>query len=276
MPILESPTDEAKRIIEVAQQKKIILRLFGGVSFYFRCPSAKHRSLQRNYVDVDFMGHAKQSKEIKQLFDELGYVPRDRFNAMQGYRRLIFNDIEHQRRVDIFLDVFEMCHKFNFKDRLEIDQYTISLADMLATKLQIVEINQKDLKDVVSMFIDHDIGTSDAPEVINGTYLAKLCSDDWGIYKTFTMNLDRLLGMVNDFGLEDGEKKLVTDRVTLLKKMIEDAPKSFRWKMRARVGEKVQWYELPEADKEVVDSRIGSGTEPAPPSAPPPGPPSSP
>ena len=70
MPILESPTDEAKRIIEVAQQKKIILRLFGGVSFYFRCPSAKHRSLQRNYVDIDFMGHAKQSKEIKQLFEE--------------------------------------------------------------------------------------------------------------------------------------------------------------------------------------------------------------
>jgi len=247
MPILESPTDEAKRIIEVAQQKKIILRLFGGVSFYFRCPSAKHRSLQRNYVDVDFMGHAKQSKEIKQLFEELGYVPRDRFNAMQGYRRLIFNDIEHQRRVDIFLDVFEMCHKFSFKDRLEIDQFTISLADMLATKLQIVEINQKDLKDVVSMFVDHDIGTSDAPEMINGT---------------FTMNLDRLLGMLNDFGLEDGEKRLVSDRVTKLKKMIEDAPKSFRWKMRARVGEKVQWYELPEADKEVVDSRIGSGMEP--------------
>jgi hypothetical protein len=276
MPILESPTDEAKRIIEVAQQKKIILRLFGGVSFYFRCPSAKHRSLQRNYVDVDFMGHAKQSKEIKQLFDELGYVPRDRFNAMQGYRRLIFNDIEHQRRVDIFLDVFEMCHKFNFKDRLEIDQYTISLADMLATKLQIVEINQKDLKDVVSMFVDHDVGTSDAPEVINGTYLAKLCSDDWGIYKTFTMNLDRVLGILNDFGLEEGEKKLASERVTKLKKMIEDAPKSFRWKMRARVGEKVQWYELPEADKEVVDSRIGSGTEPPAPPSTPPGPPPSP
>ena len=260
MPILESPTDEAKRIIEVAQQKKITLRLFGGVSFYFRCPSAKHRSLQRNYVDVDFMGHAKQSKDIKQLFMDLGYAPRDRFNAMQGYRRLIFNDIEHQRRVDIFLDVFEMCHKFNFKDRLEIDQYTISLADMLATKLQIVEINQKDLKDIVSMFVDHDVGTSDAPEVINGAYLAKLCGNEWGIYKTFTMNLDRILNILNDFGLEDEEKKRVTERVSRLKKMIEDAPKSMGWKMRARMGERVQWYELPEADKEVVDSRVDAGT----------------
>lgn len=267
MAILESPTEEAKRIIEVAQQKKIILRLFGGVSFYFRCPSAKHRSLQRNYVDIDFMGHAKQSKDIKQLFVELGYVPRDRFNAMQGYRRLIFNDIEHQRRIDIFLDVFEMCHKFNFKDRLDIDQQTISLADMLATKLQIVEINQKDLKDIVSMFLDHDVVDKDAPDAINGGYLAKVCSDDWGIYKTFVMNLDRILGMMGDFGLEDAERKVVEDRAARLKKMIEDAPKSFGWKMRARVGERVAWYELPEADKEVVDSRVGTtpggqGTEP--------------
>ena len=38
--------------------------------------------------------------------------------------------------------------------------------------------------------------------------------------------------------------------------MIEDAPKSMGWKMRARMGERVQWYELPEADKEVVDSRV--------------------
>jgi hypothetical protein len=258
MSILESPTDEAKRIIEVAQKKKITLRLFGGVSFYFRCPSAKHRSLQRNYVDVDFMGHAKQSKDIKQLFIDLGYAPRDRFNAMQGYRRLIFNDLAHQRRVDIFLDVFEMCHKFNFKDRLEIDQYTISLADMLATKLQIVEINQKDLKDIVSMFVDHDVGTTDAPEVINGAYLAKLCGSEWGVYKTFGINLDRVLGILNEFGLEDSEKNLVTERVTRLKKMIEDAPKSMGWKMRARMGERVQWYGLPEADKEVVDSRVAT------------------
>lgn len=264
MSILEGPTDEAKRIIEVAQQKKITLRLFGGVSFFFRCPSAKHRSLQRNYVDVDFMGHAKQSREIKQLFEELGYTPRERFNAMQGYRRLIFNDIEHQRRVDIFLDVFEMCHKFNFKDRLDLDQYTIPLADMLVTKLQIVEINDKDLKDILSMFVDHDIGSDDSPEVINGAYIAKLGSDDWGVYKTFSMNLDRLISTINDYGLEEDQKRLVLERASRLRKAIEDTPKSMRWRMRARVGERVQWYELPEADKEVVDSRIPTGSGPNP------------
>ena len=97
----------------------------------------------------------------------------------------------------------------------------------------------------------------------DGAYLAKLCSEDWGIYKTFITNLDHIIGMVNDFELEEGQKNLLRDRATKLRKMIEDAPKSFKWKMRARVGEKVQWYELPEADKEVVDSRINAGNEPA-------------
>jgi hypothetical protein len=200
------------------------------------------------------MGHAKQSKEIKGLFVELGYVPRDRFNAMQGYRRLIFNDIEHQRRIDIFLDVFEMCHKFNFKDRLDLDGQTIPISDLLATKLQIVEINEKDMKDILSIFVDYDI-TQDSSG-IEGSYLAKLTGDDWGIYKTFTMNLDKILAAMGGMGLEEGQKEKVTARVGRLRKTIEDAPKSFKWKMRARVGEKVQWYELPEADREVVDSRV--------------------
>ncbi len=257
MPPLEDPIEEARRIIQTAGQKKIILRLFGGVGFHFRCPSATHRSLSREYVDVDFMGHAKQSKEIKQLFQELGYAPRDRFNAMQGYRRLIFNDIEHQRRVDIFLDVFEMCHKFNFKDRMELDGQTIPVADLLATKLQIIEINEKDMKDILSMFLDFDVSRSDS-NAINGDYLAKQCSDDWGVYKTFTINLNKILTSIDNHGLDDAQKQKITAGVNQLKKMIEESPKSFRWKMRARVGEGVKWYELPEADRELVDSRIST------------------
>jgi hypothetical protein len=255
MPPLEVPAEEAERVIGAAQVKGIVLRLFGGVAFWFQCPSAKHRTLQRNYVDIDFMGHSKQSREIKQLFASLGYVPRDKFNAIQGYRRLIFNDMEHQRRVDVFLDVFEMCHSFNFKDRLEIDGKTIPLADMLVTKLQIIDINEKDLKDMITLFADYDVGTSDK-ELINGTYLAKLCASDWGVYKTFTMNLEKLLNKVGDLNLEEDTKQAVRNRATKVRTMIEDSPKDLRWRMRARVGEKMKWYDLPEADKEVVDSRI--------------------
>ena len=255
MPPLQSPVEEAARVIDAADASGVVLRLFGGVSFWFRCQSAKNPPLQRKYVDVDFMGHAKQSKEIKQLFTSLDYVPRDKFNAMQGYRRLIFNDMPNQRRVDVFLDVFEMCHSFNFKDRLEVDAKTIPLADMLATKIQIIDVNEKDLKDAICLFLDYDVGASDS-EMINGAYLASLCASDWGIYKTFTTNLDKLLAKLNDLPLGDDAKASVRGRVNKLKTMIEDKPKDFKWKMRARIGEKMKWYELPEADKEVVDSRM--------------------
>ena len=264
MPPLESPAEEAARVIEAADANHVVLRLFGGVSFWFRCPSARHPSLQRKYVDVDFMGHSKQSKEIKQLFVSLGYVPRDKFNAMQGYRRLIFNDMANQRRVDVFLDVFEMCHSFNFRDRLEVDSKTIPLADMLVTKIQIIDVNEKDLKDAVCLFADYDVGAGDK-EMINGAYIADLCASDWGVYKTFTMNLDRLLAKLNDLSLQEDVKASAGERVKRLQTMIEEKPKDLRWKMRARVGERVKWYELPEADKEVVDSRMGSNGPQGPP-----------
>ena len=261
MAPLESPVEEAARVIDAAQASGVVLRLFGGVSFWFRCPSARHPSLQRKYVDVDFMGHSKQAKEIKQLFASLDYVPRDKFNALQGYRRLIFNDMANQRRVDVFLDVFEMCHSFNFKARLEVDAKTIPLADMLVTKLQIIDVNEKDLKDAICLLADYDVGTSDN-EMINGSYLAGLCAADWGVYKTLTMNLDRLQTKLNDINLEDDTEASIKSRVSKLRTMIEEKPKDLRWKMRARVGEKVRWYELPEADKEVVDSRMaGNGAQ---------------
>jgi hypothetical protein len=257
---LEDPLEEAKRVLGEAQQNKIVLKLIGGVAVCVNCPSAKRPTLVRKYVDIDLVGLSKQSAAIRKFFNQLGYIPRDRFNAMYGDRRLIFNDSEHQRRVDVFLDVFEMCHTLNLKDRLQIDGLTIPVADMLATKLQIVEVSQKDYKDMMAIMLDYDVGNSDE-RMINGGYLAKLCGADWGIYKTVTMNLGRLKEVLPEFQLGvDGE--VVQTRVNALSKMIEDEPKSLRWKMRARIGERTPWYRLPEADKELVDSRM-PGTGPA-------------
>ena len=112
---------------------------------------------------------------MKKLFVDLGYTPRDIFNALHGDSRLIFNDVENGRRIDIFLDVFEMCHKFNFKDRLPLDKYTIPLVDLLATKLQVVEITEREYRDIISLVHDHEIADSNDPEAINGQYFARLC-----------------------------------------------------------------------------------------------------
>src|SRR5438132_10448986 len=248
LPRLE---DEARRILQASSEKKVVLRLIGGVAIAMRCPSASREGLRRDYVDLDLVGHEKQSKAIKNFFAEMGYQPRERFNALMGRKRLIFNDLVNQRRVDIFLDVFEMSHRFDFAERLGLEALTLPLADLLVTKLQIVQINDKDLRDMTTLFVDHDIGSGDG-ETINGSYIARLCSNDWGIHKTFTSNLSKLEASLDGYGLSSPEKDRTGASIRRLAVLIEEEPKSLAWKLRARVGERVTWYELPEADRPVV------------------------
>lgn len=243
--------DEARRLLQASSDKEVVLKLLGGVAIAMRCPSASRDRLRRNYVDMDFVGHEKQSRAIGDFFIEMGYQSRPRFNAMMGRKRLIFNDLANERRVDIFLDVFEMCHKFNFGERVGLEPLTLPLADLLATKLQIVQINEKDFRDLTALFLDHDVGSGDG-EMINGTYLARLCSNDWGTYKTFTMNLATLGASIDIYGLTSPELDTARARIGKLVDMIEKEPKSFAWRLRARVGEKKTWYELPEVDKPFV------------------------
>jgi hypothetical protein len=252
---IDDIVQEAQRIMDAAEKRGITLRLFGGIAVRFHCPSATHRGLQRKYADIDVMGLSKQSKAIKQLFLDLGYTPREIFNAIMGARRLVFNDLKRGRRVDIFLDVFEMCHKFDFRDRLKIDTPTISLADLLATKLQVVEITDREYRDIIAMIRDHEVTESDTTDTINGAYLAKLCGSDWGVYKTFMINISNIVNSLDDYDLPADDRDKVRKRLDDLHSRIENAPKSMSWKVRAKVGEKKKWYELPEGDKEVVDSR---------------------
>ena len=117
------------------------------------------------------------------------------------------------------------------------------------------EINEKDMKDMMSIFMDYEISDTDT-NALNGTYLTKLVSDDWGLYKTFTMNLDKLLEKVTESDFDAQQKEVARSRIEKLRKMFETSPKSLTWKLREKVGENVRWYELPEVDKEVVDSRM--------------------
>jgi len=250
---LESINDEAERILRGAEQKGITLRLLGGVAVGMRCPSASRPPLSRHYVDIDLLGHKKETGKIKQLFEELGYKARERFNAVQ-VDRLVFNDVRNSRRVDVFLDVFEMSHKFDFKNRMGLEPKTIPIADLLSTKLQIVQINEKDIKDIIAMLIDHDLSVEEGAGKINAAYISRLCAEDWGVYKTFTTNLGRIPDYAEKLGLGDEQKKRVLGQAEALKSQIEMMPKTMAWKMRAAVGERKRWYELPDADQEVVET----------------------
>src|SRR6266851_816940 len=247
--MLSAISDEAKRILDEARNRGIILRLFGGVAVKYHCPSATHRSLQRSYPDLDLFGRGKQGREIRRLFLDLGYEPNQRFNALHGATRLIFEDVTNQRVVDIFLDVFRMCHTLHLGDRLSIDDYTIPISDLLLTKLQVVEINEKDIRDLIAILKDHDIPEkidSGDKEVIDAGYISTLCADVWGLCKTISLTLRKLLTFLSKYELESEAKQILEARISKLLNAIDTVPKSLKWKLRDKVGERKRWYDLPE------------------------------
>ena len=236
--------EEVRRVVDAARERGLHLRVIGGIAVKLHCPSAQHRSMARSYGDIDFVGYRSERTGVSRLMEDLGYEPNRRFNQLQGHRRLLFDNAELGYDADIFLDVFVMCHELNLVGRLEADEYTIPIEELLLSKLQVIQLNEKDIKDSFAMLCDHDIAEVDDWDTIDSRFIAKLCSDDWGWYKTLTMNIDKITDMADDF-LEEKEKEVCIERLGGLRRIIEEVPKSMKWKMRARIGEKKQWYELP-------------------------------
>ncbi|MBI1802007.1 MAG: hypothetical protein HY259_14440 [Chloroflexi bacterium] len=236
---------ECRLVIDTARERGLYLRLLGGLAVKLRCPSATYRTLSRGYADVDYVGYHKQAIEIKRLFQDLGYVGNKRFNALQGRKRLMFAHLEKDCDVDIFLDVFEMCHKMNFANRLELDDYTIPLADLLMSKLQVVQINDKDIKDIFSILHDHPVVSGADKDGIDLRHLVKVAADDWGWHMTMRSTIDKCLSLSDNYVVENS-KDNVAGKLRQIKQAIDEAPKTARWKLRAQVGERVRWYELPE------------------------------
>jgi DNA-directed RNA polymerase subunit F len=135
-----------------------------------------------------------------------------------------------------------MCHTINWEDRLEIDNPTIPVADIVLEKLQIVEINPKDIKDLVILLLEHGVGHTDQ-DMVNGNYMSELLSKDWGFHYTATTNLKKILDLMGNYvSLSNDERDTVTERVNTLLDIIEKKQKSLAWRMRAQIGAKRKWY----------------------------------
>ena len=234
-------TEEAVRILDAANAEEIPLRLLGGLAIYMKAPSAQtHHQLKRTYKDLDFVTLSKYNAKTKALFMKLGYVGNKTFNALHGHQRLLFWDEKHGRQVDIFVDKMQMCHNLDFRSRLHLDEHTLTPSDLMLTKLQIVEVNEKDILDVMALFIDFDV--EDTEQAINASYISSLISNDWGLNKTLDTNLKKM----KTFAVEREFPSYVAERIDKLLQDMEKKPKSLSWKARAMVGERVRWYELPE------------------------------
>lgn len=236
---------EAARIAEASEQRETRLCVAGGVGIALCSPSTRTAPLAREYADIDLVGRSKQRGEIISVFEQLGYEADEHFNLLRGATRLLFWDTRNGRQVDVFLDRLEMCHTIELADRLEAGRATLPLADLLLLKLQVVETNRKDLVDAVALLADHRFTEDESG--INLRYLTDLTASDWGLWKTTTMIAERVAEFARTLeDLPEERRRAVEDRVAEYVQALEAADKSRAWRLRARIGERKRWYQLPE------------------------------
>jgi hypothetical protein len=227
-------------VLAAAHEAGLTLRLLGGVAVHVRSRGL-HPALTREYKDLDFATSKKSAGDLQKLLRDMGYEPHLGFNAMNGRERLLFYDDPNERQVDVFVRSFRMCHEIPLESRLGVDADTVPLAELLLTKLQIVELNEKDVRDTVALLLEHEVTVDDTG--VNATQVAALCSEDWGLWRTITHNLEGVRHHLGGYAVDHG---VVSERLDALQERIEAAPKSRGWRMRAKIGERKRWYELPE------------------------------
>ena len=242
MTILDDVAEEGRRLAVAAHDAGLSLRLLGGVAIWCHCPSARVPPLRRDYGDADFVGRAGDRKPITAFLEGEGYEADKMFNALHGASRLNFHDPRTGRPVDVLLDRFAMAHELDLRDSASPDGLTIALGDLLMTKLQVVSINEKDVRDLAAILLDHPFGSG----AIDLDHILQSTRNDWGLEHTFHRSLKTLSEVIADLGLSPEQVELVRARARELGDALAAAPKGTKWKMRARVGERVKWYEEPE------------------------------
>jgi hypothetical protein len=236
---------QAMAITQIAQKHGVVLRLIGATAFINHCPKYNHYYLEagRKLTDVDLMGYSKTPLDrLDSAFKELGYEPIRSLTWHSATRDIYVN--QEKLYVDVFRDVLSYCHPISFVGRLELDFPTIPLVDLLLEKVQIVQINAKDLFDVVILLLEHDLKDTLEEDTIDIGRVVHLWSNDWGFYHTGTGNLRKVISYMNELNVLDaGHKKTVQEKIEYLLQRIENAPKTIKWKLRSVIGTKVRWYE---------------------------------
>jgi hypothetical protein len=198
---------------------------------------------------MDFACVSSRTKDVIAFFAETGFLGDQRFNLLHGDRQMYFTTADGKTSVDVIMDKLNMCHVLEFKDRIDRMPDTLDVADLLLTKLQIVELNRKDVHDLVHLFSAFPVKDGDEPGTIGTGRIGKIVGEDWGWWRTVTMNLDKVAELA-----EGEDRDLVPEARThdpveqarTLRAFCDACPKTMKWKLRAKVGDRVQWYELPE------------------------------
>ncbi len=239
--------DEALRLVKDAEAQGIQLRILGSIAYRLQCPKNLHlfQDMARVLTDVDFAGLKSQNQEVREFFLSEGYKPDEGvYMASEGSRHIYLHP-ETKLNVDVFANELYFCHRIPFEGRLDVDYPTISTTDLLLEKMQIVEINLKDFKDTLVLMLEHPLGSpADGNKHVDVRYICDMMAHDWGFYHTFTNNLRRVGDYIAEFpSITTKEGDTIRGRIKDLLDAIEAAPKSMKWKLRAKIGTRRIWYQ---------------------------------
>jgi len=237
---------DVRQILDAAEANGIKLRVLGGLAIRKHCYEIDF--CERKYADIDLVGLSGQSSDIVKLMLDLGYEEARSMTYATGGTRLLFTKPDSPLHIDVFLDQLNIEHAIDLRRRLDIEDDTISVTDLLLAKLTITRINEKDLRDIVTLLKDLNYGEEDEHGMINWRYIVSLCSRRWGLYTDVILTIDRILSLLKDYEMTDSARKLVISRLKHLRDQIVKAPKSIRWKLRGILGKRLPWRRPVEAD----------------------------
>ncbi len=141
------PLPEALGLARAAAEAGLGLKLLGGLAVRVLCPDFPPR-LRRDQ-DMDFACLAKGRKDVAAWLADQGCEPDRRFNNLNGDRQMYFN-APSGRPIDVMVDRLTMCHTLDFRPSFGRLPLTVDSVDVLLSKLQIVELNEKDAHDIVA------------------------------------------------------------------------------------------------------------------------------
>jgi hypothetical protein len=237
----------AVETVEAANRKGVPLRLLGGQAIRYLTPDFPPRG--RADQDMDFASVSTAKRPVTELLAELGFEGDRRFNNLHGHRQMYFRSPGDGTSVDVIMDRLQMCHILEFSSRIERMPVTLDATDLLLSKLQVVEQNEKDVHDIVYLLAAYEVREGDEPGTIGLARLTEVLGADWGWWRTATGNLDRVVELARgelSRLLPAAAPHDAVEQAIALRRHADAMPKTLKWKLRARVGERARWYELPE------------------------------
>jgi hypothetical protein len=234
-----------EQLVGEARGAGVVVRLIGGVAVALHANTQPEPALRRNPEDVDLVAPKSGRPRLDGLLVAAGLSPDRRFNSLHGAERRIYY-AQDGIKVDVFIGEFRMCHVIPMEERrLTLDYPTAPLAELLLTKAQVVQLTKKDIIDVIAIIRDHEVAEHD-DGAINAAWIAELCSRDWGLWRTLAQTFEQVAAFVTTVEMDGQAKQVIAQRLAAINETMDAVPKSRKWKLRSRVGDRVAWYELPE------------------------------